>query len=183
MTTKKYSLHLTIHSTTLRLLILALLALALGASAVLARGESLAGPPSEASLAVQSATGRHYYLTTGTVDGNEPLSACAAGYHMAALWEILDPSNLVYNTTLGYVDPIGDGGPPSNVLGWIRTGASPSIGTTPGGGNCADWSYTDGSGTVVKLASDWTVASNIVGPWQAYTVECNTLRRVWCAED
>jgi hypothetical protein len=29
---------------------------------------------------------RKYYLTNSAHDGNEVLTACAAGYHMASLW-------------------------------------------------------------------------------------------------
>ncbi|MFX1355393.1 MAG: hypothetical protein ACFFGP_15680, partial [Promethearchaeota archaeon] len=50
-----------------------------------------------------SALMRQYYLTdtpTGFT-GADADTACAAGYHMASLYEILDTSNLKYNTDLG----------------------------------------------------------------------------------
>lgn len=65
---------------------------------------------------------RQFYLTTSTFNGSQPLRACAAGYHFASFWEILDPSNLVYNTTLGYQNADSGFGPPTNVTGFIRSG-------------------------------------------------------------
>lgn len=44
---------------------------------------------------------RGFYLTTTTHTGDQALAACAAGFHMASLWEILDPSNLRYEPTPG----------------------------------------------------------------------------------
>ena len=45
-----------------------------------------------------------FYLTRTTHVGNQVLTACAAGYHMASLWEILDPSNLKSQHGIGF-DP------------------------------------------------------------------------------
>jgi hypothetical protein len=65
---------------------------------------------------------RKYYLTQTTHTGGQSLSACAEGYHMASLWEILDPSNLSYDTSLGFTLADSGSGPPASSLGWIRTG-------------------------------------------------------------
>ena len=43
---------------------------------------------------------RKYYLTLPQFEGDQVLTACARGYHMASLFEILDTSNLRYDTTL-----------------------------------------------------------------------------------
>ena len=51
---------------------------------------------------------RSFYLTKTTHTGAQALAACAEGYHMASLWEILNPSNLRYDTELGVV--VGDSG-------------------------------------------------------------------------
>ena len=45
---------------------------------------------------------RRFYLTPTEHDGAHALAACSADFHMASLWEIFDPSNLVYDTTLGF---------------------------------------------------------------------------------
>jgi hypothetical protein len=43
--------------------------------------------------------GRAFYLTKGKFQGNAAISACGnAGYHMAGLWEIHEPSLLKYDT-------------------------------------------------------------------------------------
>jgi len=78
---------------------------------------------------------RGYYLTQSTYQGNETLTACASGYHFASLWEILDPSNLKYDTDLGMVRDDSGQGPPSYVEGWVRTGYYSSTSSTPGYGN------------------------------------------------
>lgn len=65
---------------------------------------------------------RKFYLTRTGYTGARALSACTAGYHMASLWEIHDPSNLRYDTELGFVQDDSGFGPPIE-FGWIRTGA------------------------------------------------------------
>src|SRR5262245_19955593 len=45
---------------------------------------------------------RKFYLTKTGVVGAHPTTACAAGFHMAAMSEIVDPSNFVYDKTLGF---------------------------------------------------------------------------------
>jgi len=63
---------------------------------------------------------RKYYLTQTFHDGNEVLTACAVGYHMASLWEIQDPTSLRYDNILGFNRADSGSGPPS------PTGASAS---------------------------------------------------------
>src|SRR5437899_259888 len=67
-------------------------------------------------------TRRSFYLTKATHKGFAGETACALGYHMASLWEIHEPSNLSYNTTLGLTGKDTGQGPPSGLSGWIRTG-------------------------------------------------------------
>jgi hypothetical protein len=45
---------------------------------------------------------RVYYLTNTTHLPDSALTACAPGFHMASIWEILDPSNLNYDTARGF---------------------------------------------------------------------------------
>ena len=52
-------------------------------------------------------------------------AACAAGFHMAALVELLDPSTLAYVAGLGVPEPFQSdqgSGPPFQLRGWARTG-------------------------------------------------------------
>jgi hypothetical protein len=123
---------------------------------------------------------RQYYLTRSTQDGASALSACASGYHMASLWEILDPSHLKYNTTLGQTD--GDSGQgPTTWPGWVRTGAIVGVGALPGEGNCQAWTE-DAAGANGTLAGlSW--GQQDVHVWHPFTLPCNLLRPVWCVQD
>ena len=75
---------------------------------------------------------RGYYLTKSTITGSKVLTACASGYHFASIWEILNSSDLHYNTTLGRTNVNSGNGAPAissrstfadAAYGWIRTGA------------------------------------------------------------
>jgi hypothetical protein len=75
---------------------------------------------------------RAFYLTQTQHTGGEALTACAAGYHMASLWEIFDPSNLRYESDLGRKNDDSGFGPPTGEVGWIRTGGL-QMGSTSAG--------------------------------------------------
>ena len=139
------------------------------------------------------ATGmRQYYLTAdGNYIGSQPdTDACATGYHMASLWEVLDPSNLRYNVNLGY-DRLDIGmGPPSATFGWIRTGYLSHNGSNPaheaGRPNCGTWSIGSAGyyGTVVRLPSDWMQTDQQdVSVWDAALRECSEVAPAWCVAD
>jgi hypothetical protein len=133
---------------------------------------------------VAAATGmRQYYLTKAAYNGNEPTGAgvCASGYHFASLWEILDPSNLEYNTDLGRARDDSGSGPPT-YDGWVRTGYSSNNGTTAGQANCNSWSTTAGYGTRARMTSDWTGTKHL-HVWFVGTMGCSSTRYVWCVED
>lgn len=127
---------------------------------------------------------RQYYLTTDNYDGSEALTACADGYHMASLWEILDPSNLKYNTTLGYTRADSGQGPPTDALGWVRTGYVSDTSMTAGQANCNTWTSSESghNGTRAFLPSDWTVVKDI-HVWTVWTFWCDFGFQVWCVED
>jgi hypothetical protein len=138
---------------------------------------------------------RGYYLTTATYNGADAdgtdgngAGVCADGYHFASLWEILDPSNLKYDTDLGMVrDDSGQGPPTFSYFfgGWVRTGYTSSTSTTAGTGNCNAWTSSDSGdyGTTACLPSDWTAGQDI-HVWQVDTTTCNTtFLRVWCVAD
>jgi len=132
---------------------------------------------------------RRYYLTSysqSTYQGDQAKTACATGYHMASLWEILDPSNLQYDSQLGETQDDSGGGPPSQeVTGWVRTGYT-SMGSgwnVPGQSNCNNWIENSISffGTVAKLPSGWEdVADADVNVWDVGATTCNSSIGVWC---
>jgi len=128
----------------LRLLVVALLAMALSGSIVQARELET----SPAAPLLQDSTGRRFYVSPDKAfDGDDVLTACAAGYHAASLWEIWDPTNLVYDTTLGYPDSDSTDGLPTSIIGWVRTG------------------YHDADGTLLALNADWAGSPINISPW------------------
>ena len=130
---------------------------------------------------------RKYYQTTSPFDGGHALTACSTGYHMANLMEILNPSTMQYDTTLGATaDDSGQGPPtlPGDVFAWIRNGLPSSANNTSG--NCKAWS-TGGSiyyGTAAALKNPdfWSSASGI-DPWLFETSTCDSSFHVWCVQD
>ena len=124
---------------------------------------------------------RQFYLTRTEHDGAHALSACAAGYHMASLYEIFDPSNLRYNTELGQTDSDSGFGPPDLFFGWIRGSVLP-----PSHTNCSRW--TDASSTLRGSAASLhgyfdSNPLTQISPWFPVSFECNSERRVWCVQN
>jgi hypothetical protein len=121
---------------------------------------------------------RHFYGgeqtqgdgATGT-DGNGA-GVCAPGYHFASVWEMLDISNLKYDTTLGRVIDDSGMGPPA-FGGWARTGwwARDDL-------NCNGWQSNDENhrGTYIDL-HPFNYEIEIT------TWPCDTTFPVWCVED
>ena len=141
--------------------------------------------------AVAATRRRQYYLTEDSFKGSKPSGSngsgagvCANGYHFASLWEILDPSNLKYDTVLGD-DRLDSGkGPPSFTLGWVRTGSSSYNRPSPGRANCSNWEFESGFGTVVSLTTNWTDSSNRdIFVWDAALQSCSQIVQVWCMEN
>ena len=167
--------------------LVALLAMALLAAAFLgylAWGQDeAAASGSQIPLAASSGM-RQYYLTKTYSKGADADDACASGYHMASLWEIMDPSNLKYNTDLGDTRSDSGQGPPSGRQGWVRTGYASSTGSIPGWGNCNAWtsSDTDDYGTWIWLPYDWDSGQDI-HIWEVSTHGCWLNAYVWCVED
>src|SRR5262249_19001642 len=120
------------------------------------------------------------------------MRACAAGYHMASIYEILNPSNLKYDIKLGWTLADSGEGPPTASIGWIRTGfassGQTSIASTPGQDNCRAWTTANPgfSGTVVALSDSWVGQSQLITPIVPYFGElmvCSAPIRVWCVQD
>ena len=141
---------------------------------------------------------RAFYLTSDffPFDGDFVLDQCAAGFHMASLWEIHDTSSLRYATDAEvgasvHVRDDSGSGPPTGALGWVRTGGDASTAAVEGEGNCMAWTSDgpDGFGTVVQLAPDWGAStasgdpSAVVAPWDSDVKACSNFHRVWCVED
>jgi hypothetical protein len=129
---------------------------------------------------------RRFYQTSTTHAANAVLTACAAGFHMASLWEIIDRSGLAYDTVLGVTNDDSGEGPPAIVeFSWIRTGYNAwgsSMG--PGIANCTAWTSTSAArwGTAVSI-TDWSDPPETIGDWKADDFDCSGTRRTWCVED
>lgn len=140
-------------------------------------------------------TRRRFYVTLeSTIDGNEALGACESGFHMASLWEILDITQLRYDTTRGAVSDDVGSGPNSFHGGWVRTGyAGLSGNPNPGHANCNGWTTESdaGWGTIARLVSYWQDDVEILSYpgnfrtdwWASATATCDTNQRVWCVEN
>jgi hypothetical protein len=147
-------------------------------------GDSASASEREAAQAASTGM-RQFYLTLAAVDGADALTACAAGYHMASLWEIADPSNLAYNTALGRTRPDSGQGPPTSRSGWVRTGYDSYSASPSGNANCEAWTsaYSGSTGSQVYLPSDWTAGDEDMSVWGVNPGPCHTGHPVWCIED
>lgn len=132
--------------------------------------------------APSTAPARGYYLTSGLVyTGSQALFACAPGYHMASRFEILDPSNLRYETALGLTTDDSGLGPPWGLAGYIRSGFnSNDVNGSNFNANCNVW-------TTDSNASYGTLGGLVVGfnsaVWEFHNQPCNLVQRVWCVQD
>lgn len=164
------------------ILVVGLLVLALLGYLVFGHEEAAASSPKTTSQG--SAGMRQFYLSSlNSYDGSNADTAFATGYHFASLWEILDPSNLKYNTVLGFTRLDSGSGPPT-VAGWVRTGYwsnnSPNI---AGQANCNTWTTTSDYGTSAGLVSNWNAGTEDMHVWEVFSPECSGTGRVWCVED
>jgi hypothetical protein len=148
---------------------------------------------------LEGGTFRKYYITRSAHQPADALTACAVGYHMASYWELLDPSNLQYDTVLGFTTGDSGFGPPASnepggigSTGWIRTGwnASGAGENTAGQANCNGWTNNTGAywGSHLEIGygggSGWNTSSNFASPWQSLATNgCSALNPVWCIED
>jgi hypothetical protein len=144
--------------------------------------------------AVAGVLPRRYYVTADKFAASASLSACAAGFHMANMFEVLDPSELRYAFDHPDADtrPDAGEGPPTNTIGWIRTGAGDDTREYAGWANCGVWTSSEATdyGTVAALPSYWPdpLASGWdYAPGRVWIVEpkiCNYVAAgVWCVED
>jgi hypothetical protein len=160
----------------------------LGAVPLALRNDGIQFPDESVQTTAAQTAPRKYYLTTTTHNGVQALTACAAGFHMAALAEIFDTTQLQYDTTLGMTaEDAGTGPPAGSGQGWMRTGANGLTNDFAGLGNCDAWTSADLNhyGTLVNFTSDWRIVAPAtpISPWNAISVQCNGFRPVWCVED
>jgi hypothetical protein len=138
-------------------------------------------------ISPQAASGSRFYLTDASHPTDGALTACASGYHMASLWEILDVSNLsyAYDHPDAHVKADSGNGPPSGWNGWVRTGRFASTGSSAGTGNCNNWTSTSSgdSAASVKLTTNWETPPDDISTWNATSFTCNFVGPVWCVED
>jgi hypothetical protein len=129
---------------------------------------------------------REFYLSTSIAHGAAATVFCAGGFHLASIWEILNPGALRYNSTWGATRGDSGSGPPAGLAGWVRTGydASNAAGSPAGTVNCLAYTTTGGYGTTAQLpVTTWISSDSRVGPWEVIAAPCNVHQRVWCVED
>ncbi len=127
---------------------------------------------------------RRFYLTTATFAGNHQTNVCVAGFHMASLWEIHEPTQLEYDEGLGFTQPDSGSGPPAFEPGWVRTGYLDTASGTPGRSTCSGWISTNAAGSTVYLEQQWEDPTILViSPWVGEVKNCSTPQRAWCVEE
>ena len=171
-------------------LLLLLLGTLLFAAAVgaLARPRQQTDAPAAESAAADVAAGKlRFFVTTANVTGAAADSSCPDGYHMAALWEIFDTSELAYAGDLPQAKTRADqgSGPVAGWWGWVRTGIDSSVANVAGQANCANWTSSTGGqyGTIAQLTNIWTAGGVAISPWRAQTWSCSGIAPVWCVID
>ena len=129
---------------------------------------------------------RQFYLTKTGHTGDQALSACAPGYHMASMSEIHDLSNLRYNTELGLTHPDSGFGAPSR-FGWLRTGRLSSGSGNAGSANCQTWTSASpshsGSGAAPYISWVDVAEASRASPWIGEEIPCSFEAQVWCVQD
>ncbi|MFC2023661.1 hypothetical protein ACFLT5_02870 [Chloroflexota bacterium] len=138
----------------------------------LSQGEVSASAP-QAPLASSTGMRQNYLTTLPYSTAGAGADACADPYHFASMWEILDPSNLRYNTSLGLTKDDCGQGPTSDKWGFVRTGNVSSSDDTVGTGNCDSWTV---SATIrapqAKLDSSWDTTGDFPG-WVVENTWCD----------
>jgi hypothetical protein len=121
------------------------------------------------------AHGKFYYLTEGVYQGDEVLEACADGYHLASVWELLDVSDLTYNRHLGISTPDSGYGPPAGYHpGWLRRGDLAD--------NCEGWSSIEPETMGLVGWLDYSDLETGNG-WVRQPIDCGDTAHVWCVSD
>ena len=149
------------------------------ATAVLIVGVTLLyAPPKKQS-------GKSFYLTVTDHDGAETPFACVPRFHMASIYEILEPTGLIYDSNLGVVQDDSGSGPPSLAFGWIRTGGVARGALTPFEANCDAYQSNTPSmdGTLGFLSDPGQGGTRIGSAWGGTIDSCDMPNPVWCVSD
>ncbi len=135
---------------------------------------------------------KEYYLTKNTFTGSEAIMGCDSGFHMASISEIQDASTLQYanRSTAAYESLLGGQrlGPPSNGMGWVRSGVYPPAGFVY---DCEDFLDIRDNRSGTTLAHyDFPFNSDALQPvsyptkgWYTTQYACSQPEPVWCVED
>ena len=125
---------------------------------------------------------RHFYVTKTFHDGSHVFGSCVSGYHVASLWEIHEPSNLSYNTTLGITTADSGQGAPVDIPGYFRTGFAPDPGL-----NCNAWttnsSAASGFAVTLPQVSGSSGFITQTAPWVEISESCDSRLPVWCVQN
>ena len=117
---------------------------------------------------------RRFYLTRTLHTGGQASQACDPGFHMAAVTELSDYGQRVYDLSRGYQLPDSGSGAPvgsiSGAAGWARSGKSLSA----AGWSCDGW--TDSSSS---MTGTWTTVPAL----NPGSNSCGHPSAVWCIED
>jgi hypothetical protein len=126
--------------------------------------------------------GRHrYFLSTSPVPGNQALTQCGTGFHMASLSELHADATLAYDDASAPRTGLDGKGPPTQLYGWVRTLAPSAV--DPVTGNCALWTSMEvlQYGRMIRWGDAAT--SSPLAPWIAQASGCDAPHFVWCVED
>ncbi len=112
---------------------------------------------------------KRFYLTPALHPGSSAAAACTAGFHLAQLSEIWDPSSLHYDSVMGHTIA-GETGAPMVNQGWIYG--------TDEDADCSNYTSSAGGGQIAMLT-----AISAEAQWIIVSIQCIAERRVWCVED
>jgi hypothetical protein len=165
-----------------------------GNSVSVSGGHPIGGNVCSDKLCSVSGARRFYLTPIAAANGAAAGASCSAGFHIASIWEIHDPSALFYDvahgaTSLGSgqgVPAQTSGSPANDNVGWVLTGIDDAT-ALPNAGLVNCHAYTTGSasarGTILRIHGDLSAASPQVPPWTSNTAGCNEPWKVWCVED
>ncbi len=140
------------------------------------------------SLPHTASAQKKYYLTSKTYPANQVLKACASGYHMASVLELINPERLIYNYSVLYALYQGGDqghGPPINVSGWVRSSNIPSLINASCEAGGLPWTDTSQSnnGAIATSTVFWDI-NDVATHAMAITNDfCDALRNVWCIQN
>jgi hypothetical protein len=128
---------------------------------------------------------RRYYLTQSFSAGNHGATGCTAGFHMAAVFELIDLSDLKYDTALGRTSQDSASGPPTSV-GWIRNGTSFNSLLTCGSAQSGPWTSADANDEGSLMSANvglFGAPASGIPRWETQLTSCDTTHPMWCVED